>query len=131
MPPFGLSFARAIGAAALALGLGLAQPAAAQAPAGNANTFDAVRARGQLMCGVTTGLAGFAQPDSQGVCAASTRILPRHRRGDSATRTRCKFVPTTAQVRFTALQSGEVDVLSRNTTWTLSRDTALGLDFAA
>lgn len=122
----------ALGAAALALGTVL--PAAAQpAPAAPAaNTLDAIRARGQLICGVNTGLAGFAQPDSQGVwrgfdvdyCRAVAAAIF----GDP---NRVRLVPTTAQVRFTALQSGEVDVLSRNTTWTLSRDTSLGLDFAA
>ena len=89
------------------------------------------RARGTLICGVNTGLAGFAQPDSQGVwrgfdvdyCRAVAIAL-----FDDADKVR--FVPTTAQNRFTALQSGEVDMLSRNTTWTLSRDTSLGFDFA-
>nr|WP_245704945.1 amino acid ABC transporter substrate-binding protein [Belnapia rosea] len=121
-----------MGAAALGLALALPGVARAQAPAANANTFDAVRARGQLVCGVNTGLAGFAQPDSQGVwrgfdvdyCRAVSAAIF----GDP---NKVRYVPTTAQVRFTALQSGEVDVLSRNTTWTLSRDTALGLDFAA
>ncbi len=132
MPQFGLSFMRTMGAAALGLALALPGVARAQAPAANANTFDAVRARGQLICGVNTGLAGFAQPDSQGVwrgfdvdyCRAVSAAIF----GDP---NKVRYVPTTAQVRFTALQSGEVDVLSRNTTWTLSRDTALGLDFTA
>ncbi|SDB71221.1 general L-amino acid transport system substrate-binding protein [Belnapia rosea] len=132
MPQFGPSFMRTMGAAALGLALALPGVARAQAPAANANTFDAVRARGQLVCGVNTGLAGFAQPDSQGVwrgfdvdyCRAVSAAIF----GDP---NKVRYVPTTAQVRFTALQSGEVDVLSRNTTWTLSRDTALGLDFAA
>lgn len=121
----------ALGAAALALGAAL--PAAAQAPApAAANTLDAIRARGQLVCGVNTGLAGFAQPDSQGVWRGFDvdycRALAAAIFGDA---NRVRMVPTTAQVRFTALQSGEVDVLSRNTTWTLSRDTSLGFDFAA
>lgn len=119
----------ALGAAVFALGSAL--PAAAQAPAAS-NTLDAIRARGQLVCGVNTGLAGFAQPDSQGVWRGFDvdycRALAAAIFGDP---TKVRFVPTTAQVRFTALQSGEVDVLSRNTTWTLSRDTSLGLDFAA
>jgi general L-amino acid transport system substrate-binding protein len=125
---------RAIGGFALAAGLAL--PAMAQAPAapaaGQAATLDAIRARGTLVCGVNTGLAGFAQPDSQGVwrgfdvdyCRAVALAL-----FNDASKVR--YVPTTAQNRFTALQSGEVDMLSRNTTWTLSRDTSLGLDFAA
>ncbi|WP_027283638.1 amino acid ABC transporter substrate-binding protein [Rubritepida flocculans] len=125
-------------ATAVALGLATALPAAAQAPApaqapaaaAPANTLDAIRARGTLICGVNTGLAGFALPDSQGVwrgfdvdyCRAVAIAL-----FNDANRVR--FVPTTAQVRFTALQSGEVDMLSRNTTWTFSRDTSLGFDF--
>ncbi|MCO6414779.1 transporter substrate-binding domain-containing protein, partial [Siccirubricoccus sp. KC 17139] len=130
MQPLGLSIRHAMGAAALALGL--AMPLAASAQQAPANTLDAVRARGHLICGVNTGLAGFAQPDSQGTwrgfdvdyCHAIAAAIF----GDA---TKLRLVPTTPQVRFTALQSGEVDVLSRNTTWTLSRDTSLGLDFAA
>jgi general L-amino acid transport system substrate-binding protein len=94
--------------------------------------LDAAKARGQLICGVNTGVAGFAQTDSQGkwtgldvdVCRAVAAAVF----GDSE---KVKYVPLTAQQRFTALQSGEVDVLVRNTTVTLTRDTALGLDFAA
>ncbi len=92
--------------------------------------LDAVKARGQLVCGINTGVAGFAQQDDKGkwtgldvdVCRAVAATLF----GDSE---KVKYVPTTAQQRFTALQSGEVDVLSRNTTYTLTRDTALGLEF--
>jgi general L-amino acid transport system substrate-binding protein len=127
-----LVMTRAVGAAALAATL--AAPAFAQAPApaaGAASTMDAIRARGTIICGVNTGLAGFAQPDSQGVwrgfdvdyCRAMAIALFNDPN-------RVRYVPTTAQNRFTALQSGEVDVLSRNTTWTLSRDTSLGFDFA-
>jgi general L-amino acid transport system substrate-binding protein len=94
--------------------------------------LDAIKARGQLICGVNTGVAGFAQADSQGkwvgldvdVCRAVAAALF----GDSE---KVKYVPTTAQQRFTALQSGEIDLLARNTTITLTRDTALGLDFTA
>ena len=111
-----------------------APPAAAPqaaAPAVTGNTLDAIRARGTVICGVNTGLAGFALPDTQGVwrgfdvdyCRAVAIAL-----FNDATKVR--YVPTTAQVRFTALQSGEVDLLSRNTTWTMSRDTSLGFDFA-
>jgi general L-amino acid transport system substrate-binding protein len=118
----------AVMAAAAAIGLGAAGTAAAQQA--QANTFDAIKARGVINCGVNTGLAGFAAPDSQGVwrgldvdlCRAVAAALF----GDA---TKVRYVPTTAQQRFTALQSGEVDMLSRNTTWTLSRDTSLGLDF--
>ena len=92
--------------------------------------LDAVKARGQLICGINTGVAGFAQQDDKGkwtgldvdVCRAVSAAIF----GDSE---KVKYVPTTAQQRFTALQSGEVDVLSRNTTYTLTRDTALGLEF--
>src|SRR5271154_3340185 len=112
-----------LGAIAVALGFA----AAAQAGA----TFDKVKQAGQVVCGVNTGLSGFAMPDSQGhyagldvdICKALAAALF----GDIS---KVKYVPLTAQQRFTALQSGEVDVLSRNTTWTLQRDTQLGLTFA-
>jgi general L-amino acid transport system substrate-binding protein len=92
--------------------------------------LDAVKARGSLICGVSTGVAGFASQDSQGkwtgldvdTCKAVAAALF----GDAE---KVKFVPTTAQQRFTALQSGEVDLLARTTTYTLTRDTALGFDF--
>jgi general L-amino acid transport system substrate-binding protein len=92
--------------------------------------LDAVKARGSLICGVSTGVAGFSLADSQGkwtgldvdVCRAVAAAIF----GDSE---KVKYVPLTSQQRFTAVQSGEVDLLSRNTTWTLQRDTALGLDF--
>jgi general L-amino acid transport system substrate-binding protein len=92
--------------------------------------LDAIKARGSLICGVSTGVAGFASADSQGkwtgidvdVCRAIAAAIF----GDAE---KVKFVPTTAQQRFTALQSGEVDLLVRTTTWTLTRDTALGFDF--
>lgn len=94
-------------------------------------TFDAVRKRGQLIAGVNTGAPGFSMPDSQGnwtgldvdvARAIATAVL-----GDP---TKVKFVPLTSQQRFTALQSGEVDVLCRQTTVTLTRDTSLGFEFA-
>src|SRR6187455_907150 len=92
--------------------------------------LDSIKSRGALVCGVPTGTAGFAVADSQGkwvgldvdVCRAVAAAIF----GDAE---KVKYVPTTAQQRFTALQSGEVDILSRNTTYTLTRDTALGLDF--
>jgi general L-amino acid transport system substrate-binding protein len=94
--------------------------------------LDAIKARGALICGVPTGIAGFASADSQGkwvgldvdVCRAVSAAIF----GDSE---KVKYVPLTSQQRFTALQSGEVDLLSNNTTVTLQRDTALGLDFTA
>src|SRR6186997_2937999 len=106
---------------------------AAALAAGNAfagKDLDAVKARGALVCGVPTGTAGFAVADSQGkwvgldvdVCRAVSAAIF----GDSE---KVKYVPLTAQQRFTALQSGEVDMLSNNTTNTLTRDTALGFDF--
>jgi general L-amino acid transport system substrate-binding protein len=129
MKPKWLGMTRVLGAVALATSMAL--PAFAQAPAPvSGSTLDAVKARGTLICGVTTGLAGFAQPDSQGVwrgfdvdyCRAVAAALFNDPN-------KVRFVPTTAQARFTALQSGEVDMLARNTTWTLSRDTSLGFDF--
>src|SRR5215813_2047819 len=94
--------------------------------------LDAVKARGQLICGVSTGVAGFASADSQGKWTGldvdTCRAVASAIFGDAD---KVKFVPTTAQQRFTALQSGEVDMLARTTTWTLTRDTALGFDFGA
>jgi general L-amino acid transport system substrate-binding protein len=100
-------------------------------PAEAGETLDKIKAAGQFSCGVQTGVAGFAQPDSAGVysgfnvdiCKAISAALF----GDPG---KVKYVPLTAQQRFTALQSGEVDILSNNTTWTLTRDTDLGLNFA-
>jgi general L-amino acid transport system substrate-binding protein len=114
-----LLFAALVAAALLA-----AQPAMA------GKTLDAIKARGQLVCGVHTGLAGFSQADTQGnwsgldvdVCRAIAAAIL----GDA---TKVKWVPLTAAQRFTALQSGEIDILSRNTTWTLTRDASLGLNF--
>jgi general L-amino acid transport system substrate-binding protein len=102
----------------------------AAAPAFAGKTLDAIKQRGQLVCGVNTGLAGFSQADSQGawtgldvdICkAVAAAIL-----NDAS---KVKYVPLTAQQRFTALQSGEIDILSRNTTFTLTRDASLGLNF--
>lgn len=94
-------------------------------------TVDAIKKRDMLQCGVSTGLAGFSLPDSQGkwsgldvdVCRAVAAALL----GDA---NKVKFIPSNAQQRFPMLQSGEVDMLSRTTTWTLSRDTSLGFNFA-
>ena len=99
-------------------------------PAQAGATLDAVKDKGFVQCGVSTGLAGFSNPDDEGnwhgidvdVCRAIAAALF----GDPDA---VRFTPLTATERFTALQSGEVDVLSRNTTWTLTRDTSLGLDF--
>ncbi len=111
----------AAGAALIAFAAGDAQ---AQA------TLDAVKKRGQVICGVSQSLPGFANPDAQGNWAGfdvdMCRAVSAAIFGDPK---RVKFVPTTAKERFTALQSGEVDFLARNTTWTMSRDTQLGFDF--
>ncbi len=94
-------------------------------------TLDAVKKKGFVQCGVGDGLPGFSNPDAKGtwtgldvdVCrAVAAAVL-----GDAG---KVKYVSLTAKERFTALQSGEVDLLSRNTTWTLTRDGSLGLTFA-
>src|SRR5881394_1524349 len=113
-------------AAGFAAALGFAVPAAA------GPTLDKVKQAGAISCGVPTGIPGFAQPDNQGkytgfdvdICRAISAAVF----GDPD---KVKYVPLTAQQRFTALQSGEVDILSNNTTITLQRDTALGLDYTA
>ena len=93
-------------------------------------TMDAVKKRGNLICGVSQGLPGFSSTDEKGrwkgldvdYCHALAATIF----GDA---TKVKFVPLSAKERFTALQSGEIDILSRNTTWTMTRDTQLGLNF--
>jgi general L-amino acid transport system substrate-binding protein len=103
---------------------------AVSAPAFADKTLDAIKARGQVVCGVNTGLAGFSQADSNGnwsgldvdICRAIAAAVL----GDG---NKVKWVPLNAQQRFAALQSGEIDVLSRNTTWTLTRDASLGMFF--
>ena len=97
-----------------------------------AGTLDDVKARGELICGSNTGLTGFGAPDASGnwtgfdvdLCRAIAAAVL----GDP---NKVKFLPTTGETRFTALQSGEVDVLVRNSTWSYSRDTELALDFVA
>jgi general L-amino acid transport system substrate-binding protein len=94
-------------------------------------TLDAINEKGFIQCGVSQGLPGFSNPDDQGnwtgldvdLCKAVAAAVF----GDVE---KVKFTPLSAKERFTALQSGEVDLLSRNTTWTVTRDTALGLNFA-
>ncbi len=109
-----------------------ASSASAQAPDAKAKgTFDQVKEKGFLQCGVGQGLPGFSSPDDKGnwtgidvdLCRAIAAAIFNDP-------TKVRFSPLTAKDRFTALQSGEIDVLSRNTTWTLSRDTSLGLNFA-
>ena len=103
----------------------------ARAQSGSA-TLDAVRSRGLLLCGTAGDIAGFSMVDSQsvmrGLDADSCRAIAAATLGDAA---KIRFVPLTAQNRFTALQSGEVDVLIRNTGWSLTRESSLGLLFAA
>ncbi|PWK75536.1 amino acid ABC transporter substrate-binding protein [Aminobacter sp. AP02] len=100
------------------------------ATAASAGTLEDVKAKGFLQCGVSTGLAGFSAPndkgDWQGLDADFCRAVAAAIFGDG---TKVKFTPLSAKERFTALQSGEIDLLSRNTTWTINRDTALGLNF--
>jgi general L-amino acid transport system substrate-binding protein len=96
----------------------------------SAGTLDTVKQKGFLQCGSNTGLAGFGVPDDKGVWTGFDvdvcRAIAAAVFNDP---TKVKFVPLSSKDRFTALQSGEVDVLVRNSTWTMSRDTALGLNF--
>ena len=101
-------------------------------PAHAGKTLDAIKTKGQVTCGVNVGLAGFSAADSSGnwsgmdvdACkAVAAAVL-----GDA---NKVKYVPLNAQQRFTALQSGEIDVLARNTTFTLTRDASLGLHMTA
>ena len=98
---------------------------------GQGQTLQSVIERDSVLCGVSAGLAGFSNPDSSGdwkgldvdVC----RAVAAATLGDAS---KVTYIPLTAKERFTALQSGEIDMLSRNTTWTITRDTSLGLNFA-
>ena len=96
------------------------------------SVLDAVRARGQVICGVNTAAPGFAGADSRGewngLDVDTCRAVAAAVLGDAK---KVKFVPLSSPQRFTALQSGEIDVLSRNTTWTLTRDASMGAVFAA
>ena len=104
---------------------------ALMATVATAGTLDTVKKNGFLSCGVSTGIAGFSATDSSGawegldvdMCKAVASAVF----GDAS---KVKFVPLTAKERFTALQSGEIDMLARSTTWTATRDTSLGLNFA-
>ncbi len=97
----------------------------------SADTLSSVKSKGYVQCGASTGLPGFSNADASGtwkgldvdICrAVAAAVL-----GDAG---KVKYTPLTAKERFTALQSGEIDMLSRNTTWTLTRDGSLGLNFA-
>ncbi|MFK8251369.1 amino acid ABC transporter substrate-binding protein [Ancylobacter terrae] len=100
------------------------------AGAAEAAKLDQIKAKGFVQCGVSQGLAGFSTPDDKGnwsgidvdLCRAVAAAVFKDA-------TKVKFTPLSAKDRFTALQSGDIDVLSRNTTWTISRDTSLGLNF--
>lgn len=102
------------------------------ASAAVAGTLDDVKKKGFVQCGVSQGLKGFSSPDDKGnwtgIDVDFCRAVAAAVFGDQ---TKIKFTPLSAKERFTALQSGEIDVLSRNTTWALSRDTSLGFDFRA
>jgi general L-amino acid transport system substrate-binding protein len=97
-------------------------------PAHAGKTLDSIKAKGQVVCGVNTGLAGFSQADSAGnwtgLDADTCKAIAAAVLGDA---TKVKWVPLNAQQRFAALQSGEVDILARNTTFSLTRDASLGL----
>nr|WP_306418266.1 amino acid ABC transporter substrate-binding protein [Grimontia sedimenti] len=110
-----------------------AKASTAQAPAPSAqgeNTLEKVKNAGVISCGVSTGLPGFSNPNAngewEGIDVEFCQAMAAAVLGDKS---KVKFVPLTAKERFTALQSGEIDVLSRNTTWTLQRDGTLGLNF--
>ena len=114
----------------VSLVLTLALAAGLSTQAATAQTLKTVKDRAMLSCGVSQGLPGFSSPDDKGnwtgldvdICRAVAAAIFNDP-------TKVKFVPLSAKDRFTALQSGEIDVLSRNTTWTLSRDTSLGANF--
>jgi len=114
----------------LAVAGALAVSALAPLPASAGPTLDAIKAKGTLRCGVSTGVLGFSAADAQGVwrgidvdfCRALAAVLFNDPN-------KVQYTPLSAQVRFTALQSGEVDILSRNTTWTASREQAMGAVF--
>jgi general L-amino acid transport system substrate-binding protein len=114
----------------VSLVLTLAVAAGFSVQAASAQTLKTIKDRGLLSCGVTQGVPGFSSPDDKGnwtgldvdVCRAIAAAVFNDP-------TKIKFVPLSSKDRFTALQSGEIDVLSRTTTWTLSRDTSLGANF--
>ena len=112
--------------------LGTLSAAALAAGLAGAATLDDVKARGELICGVNTGLTGFGAPDAngnyQGFDVAICKAVAAAVLGDAS---KVKYVPTTGETRFTALASGEVDLLVRNSTWTFSRDNDLKFDFVA
>ncbi|MBI43927.1 amino acid ABC transporter substrate-binding protein [uncultured Marinobacter sp.] len=114
----------------IAVGAALVIGAITSASATAATTLENIKKKGHVQCGVTTGLPGFSQPDEKGnwtgLDVDTCRAVAAAVFGDAKA---VEFTPLTAKERFTALQSGEIDVLSRNTTWTLTRDASLGLNF--
>ena len=111
-----------------AIGIGAVLAFAGTAYAGA--TLDAVKGKGFIQCGVSTGLPGFSAADDKGkftgIDVDMCRAVAAAIFGDAG---KVKYSPLTAKERFTALQSGEIDMLPRNTTWTYTRDTSLGLNF--
>jgi general L-amino acid transport system substrate-binding protein len=120
-----IHFRPVLGAMALALSF-------AAAPALAGKTLDAIKQRGSLKCGVTNGVAGFSAPDTQGRWSGldvdTCRAIAAAVLGDG---NKVEFVPLNSQQRFASLQAGEIDILARNTTWTLTRDASLGFNFTA
>ncbi len=114
----------------LVIGLGITAALSLAGMANAGTTLDGVKSKGYVQCGVSTGIPGFSSADEKGqftgidvdVCRAVAAAIF----GDAS---KVKYSPLTAKERFTALQSGEIDMLSRNTTWTYTRDTSLGLNF--
>ena len=104
---------------------------AVSATTASADTLDSVKSKGHVQCGVSVGLPGFSNANAagewQGLDVDVCRAVAAAVLGDAG---KVKYTPLTAKERFTALQSGEIDMLSRNTTWTLTRDASLGLNFA-
>ena len=115
----------------LVMGLGVAAVLSLSTGVHAGATLDAVKSKGYVQCGVSTGLPGFSAADEKGqftgIDVDMCRAVAAAVFGDAG---KVKYSPLTAKERFTALQSGEIDMLPRNTTWTFTRDTSLGLNFA-
>ena len=112
--------------------LSTAAVAATLSTAASAATLDDVKAKGFIQCGVSQGVPGFSNADASGnwtgIDVDACRAVAAAVFNDAQA---VKFTPLSAKERFTALQSGEIDILSRNTTWTYTRDNSLGIDFTA
>ena len=115
----------------LVMGLGVAAVLSLSTGVHAGATLDAVKSKGYVQCGVSTGLPGFSAADEKGqftgIDVDMCRAVAAAVFGDAG---KVKYSPLTAKERFTAVQSGEIDMLPRNTTWTFTRDTSLGLNFA-